>query len=206
MLFPIPKRNQKREILTDGGGSVPQSFHSTPRTIDLTQIILKNSGEQLYEKTNADHDEKVTEIKKGYLSTDQISYDIGQLEIALGKANVACGIHEIVMTLEFVRSSLAMLGQVLSESNESNFKVSDVIDAYNSYITQSKVSASEYKPSMTVNVYDTKELEMKIKKLTVLKEKLTNRRDALNDTTKMSISPSKDSLEILGLDDESDTS
>jgi hypothetical protein len=118
----------------------------------------------------------------------------------LRKANVTSGVHEIVMTLEFVSSSLAILGHFLSESDKSNFSVSDVVSAYNSYVTQSKVSVSEYKPSMRVNVYNTKDLESKIKKLKVLKEKLTNRRDMLNNTTKVDVQLSKDSMEILGLD------
>lgn len=194
------KKKKKSARDYDGWSSVPDSFYKTPRTIDLTQIILKNAGDQMLEKTQVDFDEKVTETKRGYLSTEQISYDIGQLEIELRKANVTCGIHKIVMTLEFVSSSLTMLGQLLSESDKSNFNVGDVVSAYNSYVTQSKVTVSEYKPSMKVNVYNTKDLESKIKKLKSLKEKLTSKRDMLNNTTKVDVHLSKDSMEILGLD------
>lgn len=196
-----PYTNKKKKASRyDEWGSVPSSFHSTSRTIDITQLVLKNAGTNLHDETQADYHKMSEEIKKGFLSTQKISYDISQLEVQLRKANVACGVHEIVMSLEFVSSSLTMLSQFLTDSDKANFSVHDVVRAYESYVGKSDVASTAFKPTMTVNVYDTKELETKIKKLKCLKEKLISKRDMLNNTTKVEIHLSKDSVEILGLD------
>lgn len=173
---------------------------TTKYTLDLQQSLLK------YQSTNDPHDYVKAEFDAGrkliVANVEEsmiLTGDISSIESSIRRENVNSGVHEIIMTMQYINSMIATLKNISAQMPQNVSDVRSITDAYLTYSKSDKEKVS-VAPVTNINIYKKEELKAKVNKLNGVLEKLTQKRDAFNNTKFIKVVVSKDALAILGID------